>query len=76
MVRPYYLFWKAFRKRNRNLCFLVRGHFGSLTVPMDTWLVSKSNLVRDGKGRRYRAGFHILKDMDTVNKFNRLTKGK
>jgi hypothetical protein len=75
-MREYLTVWKAFRRRNDRLCFLFRGHFGSLTVPMDTWLVSKSNLVRDGKGRRYRAGFHVLKDMDIVDKFNRLTKGK
>lgn len=68
--------WKAFRRKYDKLHFLFRGHLGSLRVPMDTWLTSRQNLVRDGKGRRYRAGFHILKDMDIVDKFNRLTKGK
>ena len=75
-MREYHIVWKAFRRRHGKLCFLFRGHFGSLVVPLDTWMTSTENLVRDGRGRRYKAGFHFIRDLKTLHKFNRLTKGK
>jgi hypothetical protein len=67
---------KAFRVKDGKLHFLFRGHEGSTTVPTDTWLRSKAKVVRDGRGRSYRAGFHILMEPEAIAKFDKLTKGK
>ena len=76
MMRGYHTVYKAFRVRNGRLCFLFRGHKGSLEVPIGEWLTAKMRLVRDGKGRRYRAGFHFMWDEESVTKFDKRTKNK
>ena len=68
--------WKAFRNEKDGLHFLFRGHEGSTRVPLRTWLTAKAKLVRDGKGRNYRAGFHFMVNWYDAQKFDRLTKGK
>ena len=68
--------WKAFRNEKDGLHFLFRGHEGSTRAPLRAWLTSKAGWVRDGGGRKYRAGFHFMKDWNDALKFNKLTKGK
>lgn len=53
---------KAFRpRRDGSLGFLFHGHEGSRTVPRGTWLRARARWVRNGRGRKYRAGFHCFR---------------
>ena len=68
---------KAFRpRRDGSLGFLFHGHEGSRTVPRGTWLRARARWVRNGRGRKYRAGFHCFLTLDAAAAFIYATRGK
>jgi len=67
--------YKAFRlNKDNKLCYLFKTHNGSSTVELDTWL--KTKWVSESNGKKYRSGFHFLRDNNSIEAFNKLTKGK
>lgn len=70
--------WKAFRRDALGqLRFLFHAHAGSSVVPLDVWIAAKARWVTDGqRQRKYRSGFHFIRDERHIERFNRLTGGK
>jgi len=69
--------YKAFRlRKDGGLGFLFHGHEGSRAVPRGVWLRARARWVRNGRVRRYRAGFHCFPDSDSASAFLILTRGK
>jgi hypothetical protein len=69
---------KAFRlDASGRLRFLFHAHAGSSIVPLDVWITAKARWVTDGqRQKKYRSGFHFIRDERHIERFNRLTKSK
>jgi hypothetical protein len=62
---------------NGNLRFLFHGVNGSTLIEFDKWLYAKKKWVKESSRQtKYRSGFHFLRDLGDVTRFDRLTKGK
>jgi hypothetical protein len=55
---------------------LFHGINGSRKLPLGTWIVAKTGMVRDGIGKYYKSGFHVLPTMADIVKFAKVFKNR
>ncbi len=70
MTDEWFQVYKVFRPlADGSLGFLFHGHGGSRRVPRGKWLTARARWVRNGRGKRYRAGFHCFLSPEQASAF-------
>lgn len=53
---------------------LFHGLNGSRKLPLNTWMKAETGMVRDGVGKYYKSGFHVLSTMNEIEEYTKLFK--
>jgi hypothetical protein len=64
--------YKIFENKEGSPFFIFHGLNGSRSIPLDTKLTAKERIVRDGNGRAYLSGFHVVMNTENLDKTKNL----
>lgn len=63
------IYYRIFEDKGGAPHTLFHGISGSRKIPLDNPVDAETKFSRDGTGKRYKTGFHVLKDKDAVTKY-------